>query len=149
MEARFAHARDGSVALHVGIKCPAWCVAVSVQAVVGMEVCRVGWAVRGAVAGRCYKAVACLGNGTNFSFCWLLFIDSGVRQGESPGPEDGTSTLIDPYVRSAAKFQFVRGSAVAESVVCARGVGVAVVFRFEGAATHAASCEVGKPVSVE
>ena len=72
----------------------------------------------------------------------MLFIDSGVRQGEGPGPEDGISTWVDPYVRSAAKFQFVRGSAVAESVVCARGVGVTAVFRFEGAATHAGSGEV-------
>ena len=31
---------------------------------------------------------------------------------------------------------------MAERVVCARGVGVVVVFCFEGVTTHAGSCEV-------
>ena len=62
--------------------------------------------------------------------------------GEGPGPEYGASAWVDLYVRSAAMFQFVRCSAVAESVVWARGVGVAVDFLFERVATHAGSCEV-------
>ena len=51
-------------------------------------------------------------------------------------------TWVGPYVRSAAKFQFVRRLDAAERAVCARGVDVAVSFRFEVIATHAGSCEV-------
>ena len=101
-----------------------------------------GWVVKGAVAGKCYKAEACLGYGASFSSRRVLFIDSGVRQGEGQGPEYGASAWVDSYARSAAKFQFVRGSAVAERAACAQGAGVAVVLRFEVFATHAGSSEV-------
>ena len=66
-----------------------------------------------AVAGRCYEVGAFLGNGANFSSCWVPLIVSGVEQGEGPGPECGAIARVDPYVRSAVKFQFVRSSAVA------------------------------------